>query len=173
VYKGSSLFLEGRASEFRRLLHYGTQSNTYKYDPLEGTDTIRLLIVDPQLRRTNFGFEVLQCDIIHVQLDWIQSDADELAYTALSYVWSNSGRTFPIRIGQRLLHIGTNLTTALYHLRENAYPAVIWADGVYITQADTNESSSRVSLMSKIYERGKRTIVFLGLESGNTSISAW
>jgi hypothetical protein len=63
----------------------------YQHEPLEGDDTIHLLVIQPNtVVIPESTFNVLQCDIIHIQLDWIIDENDELAYTALSYVWGDT-----------------------------------------------------------------------------------
>jgi Heterokaryon incompatibility protein (HET) len=145
----------------------------YQYEPLEDDGSIRLLIIQPEAPLMENGLYRLQCDLLHIRLEWIVNDSDPLAYTALSYVWGNVDNSIPIRIGSKILCIGVNLYYALYHLRLSGLPAVVWADGVCINQIDVDERNHQVHQMKRIYENAMKTVIYLGNHFGNTCLSAW
>jgi len=71
------------------------------------------------------------------------------------------------------LRVGSNLHSALRHLRSKTADVVVWADGLCINQRDVRERNHQVHHMRAIYERANETVVYLGDEGGNTCLSAW
>jgi hypothetical protein len=153
-------------------LHVKDSRNSYQYASLEGENAIRLLIIQPKPYILQ-GRETLQCDIVHTKLDGFDNDNNELAYTAISYYWGDSSMKVPIRVGDQVLFIGHNLWSALYHLRTPKALKVVWADGICINQTDVDERNHQVHQMCDIYRTARSTVIFLGVESGNTCKSAW
>lgn len=65
-----------------------------------------------------------------------------------------NGQAFPVR---------HNLYLAILHVRSLLHPISLWVDAVCINQADTAERDSQVALMSFIYTRALRVVVWLGV----------
>ncbi|KAH7360156.1 heterokaryon incompatibility protein-domain-containing protein, partial [Rhexocercosporidium sp. MPI-PUGE-AT-0058] len=140
------------------------------YPPLKRQDSIRLL----HIHKAHHIDEPLSASLTEIQLSsTTNSPKIQHAYIALSYCWGSQEKPQPVIIDQRILFIGQNLSDALRHLRKPDRDAVVWADGLCINQDDLEERSSQVKMMRNIYSQAARTVVFLGLEGGNTSISAW
>ena len=89
-------------------------------------------------------------------------------YTALSYVWGDSAFLMPIKCNEKTFHTTRNLDIALRHLRDSKDSVMLWADQICINQNDLQERTQQVLLMSKIYERARSTVVWLGEEADNS-----
>ncbi|RFU25158.1 hypothetical protein B7463_g11180, partial [Scytalidium lignicola] len=93
---------------------------------------------------------------------------DAPQYNALSYVWGNSNDTRPIEVNGEQKQVTTNLEAALRHLRAlkthhlDPLGVPIWIDSISINQADIDERNRQTSMMSEIYSRADRVIVWLG-----------
>ncbi|MCJ1475418.1 hypothetical protein MMC13_004080, partial [Lambiella insularis] len=96
------------------------------------------------------------CELVTVSLD------DDPAYEALSYVWGNPDVTLPVRVGNHVLDITTNLESALWHLRSQEVARMLWIDAICIDQRNVEEKSQQVALMRDIYSRAKMVLVWLG-----------
>jgi len=55
-----------------------------------------------------------------------------------------------------------NLREALERLRDPVLERVIWIDAIYINQGDTEEKSRQVQVMSMVYAKAIRVVVWLG-----------
>ena len=84
-------------------------------------------------------------------------------YTALSFVWGDSAFTKPIVCDGKPFRRSRNLDAALRHLRHPEDSIMLWADQICINQDDLAEKTQQVLLMSKICERARSTIVWLGV----------
>jgi hypothetical protein len=85
-------------------------------------------------------------------------------YDALSYCWGKDISPRTAWVSGHALTIGSNLDCALRHLRP-AYghePRVFWIDALCINQADVQERSAQVQLMSSIYSLAHNVIIWLG-----------
>jgi hypothetical protein len=127
----------------------------YKYKPLQGDRSIRVLHLAPS---TSFSSH-LHCQLFEVNLDQRPS------FEALSYVW---GRMTP---GRHILCCGSqipiteNCETALRCLRHNMRPRVLWVDAICIDQSSNEEKSVQVALMGEIYGQAARALAWLGKSS--------
>ncbi len=136
----------------------------YRYSPLVGNDTIRLL----RLETTTdpLGPDEIRAELVHVSL------ADNPSYEALSYTWGDA--VFPERIVCPTGHIPitANLHTALRHLRgtgsPDAPPRILWIDAVCINQQNVWEREKQVALMGKIYEQASQVAAWIGLADEHT-----
>jgi hypothetical protein len=91
------------------------------------------------------------------------------SYEALSYRWDAPTGTRPITCEGKRLLITPNCESALRHLRGRWFSRSLWIDAVCIDQSNSLEKSGQVSLMSEIYKRCSRVVVWLGNYEG----SAW
>jgi len=66
---------------------------------------------------------------------------------------SVDGQDFPVM---------ANLREALERLRDPVLERVIWIDAIYINQGDTEEKSRQVQVMSMVYAKAIRVVVWLG-----------
>jgi hypothetical protein len=141
--------------------------NQFDYDPLADADSIRLLFIQPAPRCDGD----LQCNMIHTTL------STSGHFTALSYVWGplqTRGQRRTIWVDRKPVLIGPNLYDALFHLRNEEEPILIWADAICINQLDFRERNHQVYIMRDIYSKAERTVIYLGIDDGgNTLLAAW
>jgi hypothetical protein len=123
----------------------------FKYKPIEGYKTIRLL-------RINQGqpSERIQCRLEDAQL------GTSVAYEAVSYVWGNSKRERSIIVDDGILPITKSAYDIIHRRRSIWRDQLIWIDHVCINQDDIVEKASQVELMEDIYKEATRVIAFLG-----------
>jgi len=80
-------------------------------------------------------------------------------YAAVSYVWGAAHDRAEVLVGDRALSITRNLHTALARLRLPYRDRTLWADGVCINQADTDEREQQVRVMTWIYLAASEVLV--------------
>jgi hypothetical protein len=142
----------------------------YKHTPLsEKGDEIRLLELLPALFSKSRDF--IACRLVVKRL------SENLQYEALSYTWGTRARDVlifvvphPLPDGllvSEALQMTPQLYAALKRLRWEKASRYLWVDQICIDQTSNNERSEQVMLMDKIYERSKRTIIWLGEEDQN------
>lgn len=88
-------------------------------------------------------------------------------YEALSYHWQIS-RGDTILVNGRRTDVTGNLFNALLHLRHADRPRALWVDAICINQDDDREKGEQIRLMRAIYQQGRRTVAWFGLEDGGT-----
>jgi hypothetical protein len=116
-------------------------------------DDIRLLVLEP-----GFGDQPLKCGLKHSKL----CDPIDSKYEALSYAWGSDKLSKTIILSSHKFDVTQNLFDALLELRQRDTETVLWIDALSINQNDTAEQSHQVQAMSKIYERAKEVIAWLG-----------
>ena len=140
---------------------------TYQYKPLS-IGSVRIFTL-AAFRYVEYPFEG---SISHVPLANLVRD--ESYYVALSYVWGTGRDTEAISVDGCVLAIGTNLGSALRHLRRRNRPTRLWIDAICINQLYLDERNHQVQQMRSIYESAYETIVYLGGQTNsNTEDSAW
>ncbi|KAK3390144.1 heterokaryon incompatibility protein-domain-containing protein [Podospora didyma] len=132
------------------------QNPIYLKKPLSLTKPmIRLLEIlpgtSPQIRTSLFCIDFSQ----------------DRAYEALSYVWglqalSSPAATTLVDVDGISVGVTPNLYSALLTLRHNNTSRLLWVDAICINQADNAEKATQVSMMSDIFMRADRVLVFLG-----------
>ena len=131
-----------------RLSH--TPPVTFEYPKLKEAKDFRLLRINPGL-----PFRQPSCDILHYTLD------DAPPFEALSYTWGKEKPSIPISVGGS----GVQVTGAVYdfiiHRRSTAFSVHVWIDAICINQKDTSEKTVQLLLMTDIYRRSSRVIVWL------------
>lgn len=129
----------------------------YEYKPLTEADSFRLILLEPASSNT----ADLKCTLLHTTLS--QCDRDIIDhYTALSYVWGNATQTGQIYVDGCRMVVTVTLEAALRDARDPHRVLRIWADALCINQADLDERSSQVGLMTQIYSVAHHTIIHLG-----------
>ncbi|KAK4178058.1 heterokaryon incompatibility protein-domain-containing protein [Triangularia setosa] len=94
-------------------------------------------------------------------------------YNALSYTWADedgeTAKTSHISLlfnpkngTYRELRIGHNCELAMRRLRRKDRKRTVWIDAVCINQADLEERSQQVKLMSRIFISAKKVVVYTG-----------
>ncbi|KAK4460580.1 heterokaryon incompatibility protein-domain-containing protein [Cladorrhinum samala] len=148
--------------ETRLTALYSMEAYAYEAFP-DDTPSIRLVTLLASPHRES----PLRCIILRFPLP------SPTPYTALSYCWGVQEPTSVLEIrpdvssvhGGRSLHIGPNLNTALHHIRDPVMPRTLWIDAICINQADDEEKSQQIPLMTQIYSGAAQVLAWIG-ESG-------
>lgn len=88
------------------------------YSPLPGTETFRLLILEPSPRSS---------DQVSVRL-LVTEPSTAPEYDAISYVWGDTETKIAIDCDGRAFLITANLHWALVRIRDVSRQQVVWAD---------------------------------------------
>lgn len=127
-------------------------ADPFKYEPLS-SGQIRLLHLHPGIGDIHFTLEAVNLE-------------DTLNYEAISYCWGNPDDTQTVYCDGHPLQVTISLFTALKRLRLQEQSRVLWADAVCIDQQSNSEKNEQVKLMSQIYARPKRVLIWLGDDMG-------
>ncbi|KAL2062480.1 hypothetical protein VTL71DRAFT_6746 [Oculimacula yallundae] len=140
-----------------------TESPKYKYRPIQGSDGLRLIELEP-----NSDLEaIVECSLSHTTLREYDEDLIN-HYTALSYAWGDAKNTKTIRVEGLAFDITLNLDSALRYVRDSMRKCFIWADALCINQLDDEEKSFQVKQMGDVYRNATHTIIFLGEATEST-----
>ncbi|RYO12110.1 hypothetical protein AA0111_g12645 [Alternaria arborescens] len=165
------------------------QYQRHRYSPLyydepaakstvSGEKPVRLLELLPP-ETTNS--DLIRCKLHQYSLD----EAPE--YEAISYTWGLvNTQDFPVivvtntetqdstlkPVKAETVEITRHLYAALRRLRYLTQSRFLWADQICINQVDKGEKSKQVRQMGDIYEKSKRTVVWLGEEDGDRDVIA-
>jgi hypothetical protein len=139
----------------------------YKHKPLEQPDHVRLILLLPG----TFD-QPLSCRLLHCQR------TPSIPYTALSYVWGNSGFSNTLLVRGETADedavmpymITCSLHKALQSLRPLYEPLFVWADQICINQLDNAEKSYQVAHMSSIYRNASNVTIWLGDYEGRPEL---
>ena len=131
-----------------------TGTSPYKYLPLNRSDEIRLLTLEP-----GSGNSMLRCTLEHAFLD----DTPPPLYETISYVCGDPPhkRTTMFLHGHKVRVMATS-EAALRRMRLRDKPRKLWIDSICINQDDTGERGHQVGIMYKIYSMTSRTLAWLG-----------
>lgn len=130
--------------------------SVFSYQPLP-PKTIRVI----KLRPAHRPEDPLRCTITIVSL----GRAVTRPYEALSYVWGEPARQWPLECDGKELLVTRNCSDALVHLRRRFTPRMLWIDAICINQGDTDdavtERNGQVAMMGEIYLKAARVLVWL------------
>ena len=158
----------------------------YVYSRLDGESQIRLLhlLPGPTQSETRIHIEKVELSPEHTP-----------QYEALSYVWgsvedpanvivtfdadktpASEFRTLNLSEPSsssryKSLSITRNLAEALPYLRDTTKPRTLWIDAICIDQQNLSERGEQVSKMGDIYSLANRVLVWLGLETPDSSLA--
>jgi hypothetical protein len=135
-------------------INFGTMSE-YHYSPLSPS-SIRLLRLLP----IGDNPKHLRCELFEYPLQ--HSDKSCHPYEALSYTWGSGDTPKSIAVNDQNLHITQNLYTALLRLQDHLCSRVIWIDAICIDQGNGKEKEHQIPLMTEIYAKARRVVVWLG-----------
>ncbi len=124
----------------------------FKYRPLEGPDSIRVLRIVPS--------EDIADESIHIVIDHVSFESAP-PYEALSYCWGPATPSRTVRCCGASLDVRENLYQALEYLRIRG-TGFLWVDSLCINQEDALEKSEQVRLMHSIFNRAKNVLSWLG-----------
>lgn len=149
LWTSSIMKLEQRAAS----LSNSQSSNSQKiYSPLDAPRQVRLV----RLKRGTFTGDI-QASLMTCSLETAPS------YEALSYVWGSMVNSRKLEINKvSALDITHNLWDALKHLVPRGRTRTLLIDAICINQADLIERAEQVRLMTDIYAKARRTVVWLG-----------
>lgn len=139
---------------------------SYQYQPLSSPSTqIRLLELLP-------GRGIIQCRLKVTDLEEAEDTYEPISYCWKAYTrehWygttykeKKKQRKFRMRVDGADLHITESLHGALRQMRLESKIRLLWADAICINQADDEEKSVQVAMMSRIYKGGFQTLAWLG-----------
>lgn len=138
----------------------------FEHSPLNPADPRAIQILELLPSRNLKG--PIRCELRHHNLD------DDVRYEALSYTWGSPepGHTIFVN-GSHTLDVTRNCLEALISLRQRFKRRPLWIDAICIDQR-ANDTSKRerdrqVSIMSDIYHKAKKVIVWLGLAEPSTA----
>lgn len=129
----------------------------YQYQALEAEGAIRLITLHPSPDL----LAPVQCSMIHTTLLEYEMDTID-HYSALSYVWGDSGETALIQLDNHDFRVTINLESALRHIRDATRSRKLWADAICINQLDNAEKSVQVKQMWEVYKTAHHTLIYLG-----------
>jgi hypothetical protein len=131
---------------------YVNTMSELSYQPLS-TRQFRLLTLLPGAEATP-----IQMTLRHVSLE------EKPTFDALSYEWGpESTNNCEVFVDKKRFIIRENLWLFLRRLRAFSESArVIYADAICINQRDNEEKGRQVALMSDIYMRAKKVLIWLG-----------
>jgi hypothetical protein len=130
----------------------------YSYQKLSAPDQcIRLLRLQP-----GKGNQEIICELVEHNL----FEKSEICYEALSWCWGDGTRSNKITIrcgiSKFSFMIPQNLLEALVALRLKEFVRMLWVDALCINQADPEEKSFQIPMMSRIYRRAEKVCIWLG-----------
>ena len=113
--------------------------------------------------------ETSECPGLKMQFShMVVSLDDKPSYTALSYVWGSRKCMKPITVNGQDFPITESLYSAIQHLQHPEIAPAIWIDSICIDQANDDERTEQVRLMSSIYSGAMCVIIWLGLSTGKS-----
>lgn len=131
----------------------------YVYQPLPGTDWIRILQLWP-----GSVSDELRGQLVCIRL------RDQEAYETVSYTWRGPGKGGTLELDGQALWVNSNCNTALRNLRRPHKSRKAWIDAVCVNQTDKDEKEAQVKMMGEIYARASRTVVYLGPGDGTVML---
>ena len=134
-------------------------SSSFVYQPLDGQNSIRILVLHPGSR----------CDPLRGTVEHIDVTAGR-RYEAISYTWGDDSMPCSIIIDGFRMSLTQSLYNALVRLRYPNSHRKLWADGLCINQEDNKEKGIQVALMPKIYTYAAKVLVHLGLEADGSEL---
>ena len=136
-------------------------TQTFHYSPTQDERHIRLVTVYPGVG------EEIKCSLRPCCLD----EPERPVYVALSYVWGDPDLVEAITCDNATLRVTKNLKTALRYLRHTTETRVFWIDAICINQKDIVERNSHVQSMKEIYSSAQEVLIWLGVESADSSMA--
>lgn len=106
-----------------------------------------------------------EMDPISAELRPVSFDNLE-TYEALSYTWGTSDNKIEIQVNGHPIEAGPNLFAAMTRFRDPTEIRTLWIDALCINQSSIEERTQQVRLMTLIYSKAAKVLVWLG-ESKN------
>lgn len=133
-------------------------SQTYKYEPLPDTSSIRVLQLNPR----SVDGAVISGSLILRRLY-----EKEPRYISLSYSWGrnldgDATLTRTVLLDGCEFPVAENLYDFLFQIAASGKILPLWIDAVCINQNDMEERSKQVSIMASIYQKAANLVIWLG-----------
>jgi hypothetical protein len=110
-------------------------------------------------RLQRVGFDIEPGDLV-----------EKFHYCALSYTWGDATPRYCIEVDGVQRFVAKNLWQFLSGACNRGEHRWLWIDALSINQSDTEERSHQVGIMSSIFRGALEVIVWLGPDSGHSSI---
>ncbi|KAJ9412711.1 heterokaryon incompatibility protein-domain-containing protein [Fusarium oxysporum] len=124
---------------------------------------IRLLKIYP----AGYSWVPIYCKMLMTPI------SEPMNFQALSYTWGTAARTHSLKLPETDFRITQSLDEAIRHLRREDEAITLWIDQICINQENLQEKSLQIGLMSQIYSKAQRVLVWLGpAESGSDTMLA-
>ncbi|OQV10925.1 hypothetical protein CLAIMM_14845 [Cladophialophora immunda] len=127
------------------------------------SDSIRLLKLEP----AKFGVDEVRCRLFHTTLSRCPT------YYALSYTWGSKRDERHIFVDGSRCKVRANLWSFLKQAQETLPSSMLWIDALCIDQHSNEERGHQVQLMSGIYGRAEKVILWLGNDGVAISYLFW
>jgi hypothetical protein len=141
----------------------------YEYKPLEGPNTLRLLLLIP----TSSGYNDIDAEITIVENG--PDSTSDLKYEAVSWCWGSEPADQVLRIhekdGVRAFYVSRNLKAGLRALRKHDSVRRLWVDAICINQKNLRERNEQVPKMDRIYGKASGVCVWLGEGSEDSKLA--
>ncbi|KAI5927608.1 heterokaryon incompatibility protein-domain-containing protein [Camillea tinctor] len=125
--------------------------------PIKQRTGIRLIRLIPDSFETSIRCEVKVCDL---------DEAPVYEYYAISYTWAdevgNRDRIKEISVSGKTIKVTRNCEMILRRIRHSYDRPHMWIDAICIDQDNDDERGHQVSLMSRIYSRATRLLIYVG-----------
>ncbi|KAI1660710.1 heterokaryon incompatibility protein-domain-containing protein [Daldinia decipiens] len=142
-----------------------TSTTTFQYQPLPAR-SIRIIKLLP----ARCPEDPLRCTIEAVCLDY----AKARPYEALSYVWGEPARQWPLDCGGAKLLVTKNCHEAMVNLRHKFMSRVLWIDAICINQSNDDEAieerNGQVKMIGEVYLRAKLVLIWFGRGDASTAV---
>ncbi|KAL5592487.1 hypothetical protein FOBRF1_013513 [Fusarium oxysporum] len=126
---------------------------------------IRLLKIHP----AGYSWVPIYCEMLTTPI------SGPMNFQALSYTWGTAARTHSLKLPETEFRITESLDEAIRHLRREDEAITLWIDQICINQENLQEKSLQIRLMSQIYSKAQKVLVWLGpAERGSdTAMDIW
>jgi hypothetical protein len=101
-------------------------------------------------------FSKPSCELVHVPLD------EAPAFEAISYTWGDKDPSIPVVVDRHQILVTAAVDELLFYRRSVFCSSLFWIDAICINQRDRDEKSEQLPLMTDIYRRASRILVWLG-----------
>lgn len=129
-------------------------ASKYTYEPLQGQDLVRLLVLQPGEGDVHVTFQA-------------ETLATSPRYEAISLDLGDLADTRTIYCHGSPLKIPNTLFAALKRLRPRDEERLLWADAVCINQDDALEKNQQMKLKSTIFVKASRILIWLGEDASD------
>lgn len=89
------------------------------------------------------------------------------SFEALSYEWLEKKGSVPVQCAEDRILVTPNCAAALRSLRSESDSRALWVDAVCINQENKDEVNDQVAMMTDIYQKANKVIMWLGSIEGN------